>query len=149
MLADRLEARRRTGGQLTVFFIDVDDFKPVNDTHGHLMGDKLLRSFAHRLLSGVRATDHSARLGGDEFAVLLEGLSPRDARPIAQALGERLSRPYAIDHVELHVSACIGVAGFPDDGHSAEALLQAADAAMYRAKAAGKGRYSMSGFGSL
>jgi len=149
MLASRVKTCQREGGCLTVFFVDLDNFKPVNDIYGHQKGDKLLHSFAARLRSGVRDADHVARLGGDEFAVLLEGVSPADARPIARALSERLSKPYAIEHVTLEVSACIGVAGWPADGSTAEALLESADAAMYQAKAAGKGRYVISGLAGL
>ena len=145
----RLQRGKETGGHLSIFYIDLDDFKPVNDTHGHAMGDKLLRSFAARLLSGVRSTDTVARLGGDEFAVLLEGLARHEALHIAAALRERLSMPYAIDDVQLHVTACIGVAGHPEDGVSADALLCAADAAMYQAKAGGKARFAVSGQGDL
>lgn len=149
LLTQRLQRCKETGGHLSIFYIDLDDFKPVNDTHGHAMGDKLLRSFAARLLSGVRSTDTVARLGGDEFAVLLEGLARHEALHIAAALRERLSMPYAIDDVQLHVTACIGVAGHPEDGVSADALLCAADAAMYQAKAGGKARFAVSGQGDL
>lgn len=148
-LIERVQACRREGGRLAVFYIDLDDFKPVNDGHGHQMGDLLLRHFAARLLAGVRGSDEVARIGGDEFAVLLDGLSAREAQSIAQALCERLSKPYVIDRTTLHVTACIGVAGCPEDGVTADALLQAADAAMYRAKAAGKGRPATSGFADL
>ena len=149
VLAQRIDAQRSDGEPLCVFFVDLDDFKPVNDTYGHKMGDQLLRSFAGRLITGTRATDLVARLGGDEFAMLLEGVSEADAKGIASGLIQRLARPYSIDGIELHVSASIGVACWPRDGHTAEQLLQAADAAMYRAKASGKGGFAVSGFTPL
>ncbi|UZD53597.1 sensor domain-containing diguanylate cyclase [Caldimonas aquatica] len=128
---------------LAVFFVDIDDFKPVNDRYGHLVGDELLRDFAARLKAGVRGTDLVARLGGDEFAVLLQGVSPGEAQAIAATLAERLSAPYSVQGTGLRVTACIGIANCPADGTSAMQLLAVADAAMYRAKAAGKGGYAM------
>jgi diguanylate cyclase (GGDEF)-like protein len=139
-----IESHRSAQRPFAVFFVDLDDFKPINDRYGHLMGDQLLSCFAARLQEGVRDTDQVARLGGDEFAVLLDDLPPSQAGRVAAALSERLSRPYTIDHLTLRVSACVGVACCPDDGTSAEALMAAADAAMYRAKAGGKGRFEMS-----
>jgi len=147
LVAEQLERFRSEGVPFAVCFVDLDDFKPVNDRHGHQVGDKLLHGFAARLLGGVRGSDQVGRLGGDEFAVLLDGVLPEQARAVAGQLTRRLSSPYVVDRLELQVSACIGVACCPRDGASAEALLAAADAAMYRAKAAGKGRYEMSGQG--
>ncbi|MGM9488277.1 diguanylate cyclase [Ideonella sp. YS5] len=149
LVAGHLERYRGEGVSFAVCFVDLDDFKPVNDRHGHQVGDKLLHGFAARLAGGVRGSDHVGRLGGDEFAVLLDDVSPEQARAVAGILTQRLSSPYVVDGLELRVSACIGVACCPWDGTTAEALLAAADAAMYRAKAAGKGRYEMSGFGAL
>jgi diguanylate cyclase (GGDEF)-like protein len=148
-LETRLQACRRDGGCVTVFFIDIDDFKLVNDGHGHAVGDELLRLFATRLRAGVRERDVAARLGGDEFAALIDGLAPQESLPLARALIERLSRPYAIRQHAVNVSACIGIAGHSDGGASAEALLEAADAAMYRAKAAGKRSFTLSGSAPL
>jgi diguanylate cyclase (GGDEF)-like protein len=150
LLEERAQrCRREGGGRFHVFFVDLDDFKPVNDRHGHQAGDRLLQSVAARLQAGVRGSDVVARLGGDEFAVLLDDVSEQQARSVALALTERLSRPYTIDDLALRVSACIGIAGCPQDGSSPTALLAAADAAMYRAKAAGKGRFEVSGHGGL
>ena len=147
-LAERLAAHRH-GGALTVFYLDLDDFKPVNDRHGHAVGDELLRAFAARLQAGIRETDLAARLGGDEFAVLIDGLAPAAAQPIAEALLERLCRPYAIRELQLPLTACIGVAGCPADGTTVDELLEAADRAMYEAKAAGKCAFRRAGFTSL
>ncbi|MEW6100197.1 MAG: diguanylate cyclase [Pseudomonadota bacterium] len=144
---EQLEARAQEcvprNEELAVFFVDIDDFKPVNDRYGHLVGDELLRDFAARLKAGVRGTDLVARLGGDEFAVLLQGVSPGEAQAIAATLAERLSATYSVQGTELRVTACIGIASCPADGTSAMPLLAAADAAMYRAKAAGKAGYAM------
>lgn len=148
-LVQSLHTRAVEGGELTVFFVDLDDFKPVNDSYGHLVGDELLRDFAARLRSGVREGDLVARLGGDEFAVLLDGLGRDQASRIAEALIERLSTPYAIMGHEIHVTASVGAAGYPADGADAAALLDTADAAMYRAKHEGKGRFSASQHGAL
>lgn len=144
-----LQRRAETGGALALFFIDVDDFKAVNDRHGHAVGDALLTAFATRLAGKVRAGDLAARLSGDEFAVLLDGLSAAQAEPVAQALVQCLSRPYGLGNEGLEVSASIGVAAFPEDGQSAAQLLQAADAAMYVAKAGGKGAFRRSGWSDL
>ncbi|HJV70168.1 GGDEF domain-containing protein [Ideonella sp.] len=145
----RLADARRGGGRLTLCFIDIDDFKPVNDLHGHAVGDELLHAFAQRLRDGVRASDPVARLGGDEFAVLLDGMSPHEAMPVAQTLIDRLSRPYAVRQERIVISACIGLAGFPDHAETAGKLLEQADAAMYRGKQAGKRHCTVSGFMDL
>ncbi len=145
-LAERLEVSRSERRPLTVFFIDIDDFKPVNDKHGHLVGDELLRAFAARLRSGIREGDCAARVGGDEFVVLFDALTPAEALPIAETLVERLSQPYSVRQLSLQVGACIGIAACPQHGHTVQVLLKAADEAMYRAKAAGKNDFRVSGF---
>lgn len=145
---ERVQQLVSQGEPFVVLFIDLDDFKPVNDRYGHAVGDELLRSFAGRLAAAVRDSDLVARLGGDEFAVALAGLREPAAR-LGEALLERLSQPYAIRHQEIKVSACIGLASFPRDGGTAEAVLEAADAAMYRAKSSGKRMLTSTGFGDL
>lgn len=145
-LAERLRVCRGESRPLTLFFIDIDDFKPVNDRHGHLVGDELLRAFAARLRSGIRDSDCVARVGGDEFVVLFDAMTPAEAMPIAEALIERLSQPYSVRQLSLRVGACVGVAAYPQHGDTPQALLRAADQAMYRAKAAGKNDYRVSGF---
>jgi diguanylate cyclase (GGDEF)-like protein len=147
-LNERLQVSRSEGRPLTLFFIDIDDFKPVNDVHGHLVGDELLRAFAARLRSGIREGDCAARVGGDEFVVLFDAMTPAEAMPIAEALVDRLSQPYSVRHLSLSVGACIGVAAYPQHGHTARAVLTAADEAMYRAKAAGKNDFRVSSFAS-
>lgn len=149
VLEERLAHARSHGGSLSVFFIDIDDFKPVNDTYGHAVGDDLLRAVATRLRAGVRECDTVARLGGDEYAVLIDGLPAMQARTIARTLVERLSMPYTVREHVVRVSACIGVADYPGAGFNASDLLEAADEAMYQAKETGKGRSVVSGVGAL
>jgi diguanylate cyclase (GGDEF)-like protein len=145
LLDETLRRHEGTGTPFTVLFLDLDDFKPVNDTHGHAVGDELLKAVAGRLAVAVRERDTVARLGGDEFALLIEGHSPTDAAHIARGLVERLSRPYTIGGLTLRISASVGAAGWPDDGLTCTELISAADTEMYRAKAGGKGGFSASG----
>jgi diguanylate cyclase (GGDEF)-like protein len=125
---------------LIVLYIDIDNFKQINDTHGHAIGDELLRLFAARLKAGLRESDVTARLGGDEFAAILMRTNLNHAKTTADALVESLSRPYVTNNLTLHASASIGVAGYPDSASSIEVLLRQADTAMYAAKARGKRR---------
>jgi diguanylate cyclase (GGDEF)-like protein len=133
-----VQAERR--GQLVgVMFIDLDRFKLVNDTYGHLQGDELLRSFAHRLRGCVRAGDTVARQGGDEFTVLLPDLTKADdAQPIAQKILAELDKPFLIGDREFRATASVGIATYPRDGLTAEQLLRNADTAMYEVKSNGR-----------
>jgi diguanylate cyclase (GGDEF)-like protein/PAS domain S-box-containing protein len=146
LLADRFtlmitQARRR-GASLGVLFIDLDDFKMVNDTQGHAAGDELLKETARRLQSALRDGDTVARISGDEFAVILSDLArPDDAAIVAQKILDRLAAPVEIRGQEAAVTASVGIATFPADGDNAEALLGAADAAMYRAKQSGRNAF--------
>jgi diguanylate cyclase (GGDEF)-like protein len=134
--------RRQTTGAL--LFIDLDNFKTLNDTRGHDTGDQLLREVGHRLRESVRAEDFVARLGGDEFVILLENLdgSPTEAAALAESAAgkilEGIRQPYLLDNHEHHTTTSIGVCLFSTEGReSVEELLKRADAAMYRAKTAG------------
>jgi diguanylate cyclase (GGDEF)-like protein len=143
LFSDRLEQAlhraARTGEWLAVLFIDLDDFKMINDTHGHRTGDLLLLETAARLTAGTRADDTLARLGGDEFTVFLHDVkTAENALMVAKKHIENLFRPYQIDDKRLFVSASIGVAIFPEHGATAETLIKNADSAMYLAKQNGK-----------
>jgi diguanylate cyclase (GGDEF)-like protein/PAS domain S-box-containing protein len=136
-----LALAQRTSQQVAVMFLDIDNFKNVNDTLGHDAGDRLLRAAAQRLVKCTRAADTVARLGGDEFAILLEGISELAAvERVAANIAESLAEPLMLDGAATRLAASIGVIfSRPDD--SAEELLRNADIAMYSAKASGKGRF--------
>ena len=146
LLADRfsqmiVQARRR-GSPLAVLFIDLDQFKDVNDTLGHAGGDALLQQVALRLQGAVRTGDTVARISGDEFAIVLTDLvRPEDAALVAQKIIDGLGTPLDVDGREVFVTASVGIAAFPTDGVEAETLIGAADAAMYRAKQSGRNAY--------
>lgn len=135
-LGDALEEAKLDGMSRTVFFIDLDKFKPVNDHYGHAYGDKLLQAVAQRLRKGVRSTDIVARLSGDEFVVLLTGLEGGHdgAEILANGLARRIARPFRIEGTTIRISASIGIARFPEHARDVKTLLQAADLAMYRVK---------------
>ena len=121
-----------------LLFIDLDKFKPVNDTFGHPVGDALLVAVAQRLRAAMRKTDLVARIGGDEFVVLRTHLlDPTKADALAQTLVRSLSRPFSIGQNLLAIGASIGIALWPENGGDATTLIQAADNAMYRAKRSG------------
>jgi diguanylate cyclase (GGDEF)-like protein len=124
-----------------MFVIDLDDFKPVNDSLGHHVGDALLVSVARRLRHNARPEDTVARLGGDEFAVLLAPISPSEAAAVAERILDALAEPVEADGHLLTVRASMGVAIGP--AHGAAGLMRAADAAMYEAKQNGKGTYAL------
>ncbi len=133
----------RGNGSLALLFIDLDNFKEVNDTLGHQAGDELLRQAAERIGETVRAADRVVRLGGDEFTVVLEDMECDEAvERIAAGIIARMSEPFALAGASGGgVSASIGISLFPDHGRDADSLLKHADVAMYAAKAAGKGRH--------
>ncbi len=140
LVARQIEIGKRERSRSAILYIDLDGFKPINDRHGHAAGDALLCAVGGRLRDAVRGTDLAARLGGDEFAVLLVHAGVEQAAAIAAKLVDSLSAPYEIGPASLTVRASIGVAGFPESAATAEEVLKRADAAMYRAKAAGGGR---------
>jgi len=134
---------RRHGRGMAVLFVDLDDFKTVNDSLGHAAGDDLLRHVAERLDDCVRSSDTVARLGGDEFAVLVEEPdNPDEAEDIAVRVHAGLERPFDIQGHELFVHASVGIA-LAESGSTSEELMRNADTAMYAAKASGKGRSEM------
>jgi diguanylate cyclase (GGDEF)-like protein/PAS domain S-box-containing protein len=134
---------RRKGSRLAVVFIDLDNFKNVNDTMGHDAGDLLLKQAAQRLQTCVRAQDTIARQGGDEFIVLVEELvETNDAVIVAQKIQYQFKDPIRLPAGEAHVSSSIGIAVYPDDGDDAATLLRNADTAMYHSKSGGKNSFS-------
>jgi len=136
-----LTLAQRGRHQVAVMFLDVDNFKNINDSLGHDAGDRLLQAVAQRLVKSTRFSDTVARLGGDEFAILLEGIATiAEVESMAAALIEGLEQPFPLSETEVRVSASIGVA-FSTFEAGAEALLSKADIAMYHAKAAGKSRF--------
>jgi diguanylate cyclase (GGDEF)-like protein/PAS domain S-box-containing protein len=128
--------------QVGVLFLDLDHFKNVNDTLGHAIGDKLLRSVAGRLGSCVRKSDAVCRQGGDEFIVLLSEIGvAADASRCAEKILTAVAATHPIDGNEINIGSSIGISVYPDDGQDADALLKAADTAMYYAKEHGRNRY--------
>jgi diguanylate cyclase (GGDEF)-like protein/PAS domain S-box-containing protein len=126
---------KRQKSKVALLFLDLNNFKDVNDTHGHAMGDQLLRMVADRLKSILRESDTAARLGGDEFLLLLEGLQHREqAEVVVHKIIKSFSQPFMVKASEVYTSASIGISTFPDDGSSVELLMQYADTAMYYAK---------------
>ena len=121
-------------GRGALLLLDLDRFKQVNDTLGHQAGDELLVQVAERLRRHVRERDLVARLGGDEFAVWLDGGDRRLAREVADRIRQEIERPFELSTMVVDVGASVGIARFPDDGESLEALLRCADVAMYAAK---------------
>lgn len=126
---------------VAVMFIDLDGFKAVNDSLGHIAGDELIRQAGYRLSNCVKESGTVARLGGDEFAVVLPfPIKAADPAELSKRLIDAVAEPFVIGTSEIHVSASIGVAKFPEDGDSRAELLRKADTAMYRAKESGRGR---------
>ena len=141
-LSQAISSARRNGNRVGVLFLDLDQFKHINDSLGHAVGDHVLQSVAKRLTACVRRSDTVSRQGGDEFVVLLPELDHvEDASMSAKKVLNALSEPLRIAEHDLHVSASIGVSIYPDDGQDAETLIQHADTAMYQAKANGRDNY--------
>ena len=134
------------GRQLAIYMLDLDGFKPVNDTHGHDAGDELLKAIGVRLTAAVRARDVVARVGGDEFVVVASELKlESQARELGHKLGAAFEQPFPLGDDACAVGVTVGYVIAPQDGALPAALLKAADAAMYAGKQAGKGRVVRSG----
>ncbi|MBP7341796.1 MAG: PAS domain S-box protein [Syntrophaceae bacterium] len=132
---------KRMQKQVAVLMLDLDNFKDVNDRRGHAAGDLLLKNVADRLALRVRDTDTVARQGGDEFSIVLSSLnSTEDALMIAGKIVASFNRPFLLDAMEVHVTASVGIALYPDHGDNCEDLLKKADQAMYEAKNLGRNR---------
>jgi diguanylate cyclase (GGDEF)-like protein len=146
LMVDRLDnavaLARRHGASFAVFFIDLDDFKQVNDTLGHAAGDDVLKQAAHRLQAAVRDSDTVSRYGGDEFLVLLADIAhAADASGVAAKMLAALAGPIYVNDHELHLSASIGIAMYPKDADDTLTLISRADAAMYRSKRRRRGGF--------
>ncbi|MEP6885726.1 MAG: EAL domain-containing protein [Gammaproteobacteria bacterium] len=141
-LDQALSRHRRAGTKLAILYMDLDRFKVINDSLGHKVGDTLLREVSDRLQAGSREGDLAARMGGDEFVMLIENHENlRDISACAQRLLEQLGAPYTLGGNDCHVTLSIGISIFPSDGSDSQALLRAADLAMYRAKDAGRNNF--------
>ncbi len=141
-LAQAIGLARRQRGQVALLFLDMDDFKHINDSLGHAVGDLLLQSVAGRLSAAVRATDTVCRQGGDEFVILLPRIEhAQDAADVAEKLRAALAPPHLIGGHEIHVNSSIGIGIYPDDGTTLDTLMQNADTAMFHAKASGRNNY--------
>lgn len=146
LLKDRLEQQlvhaRREEQNGAMLFLDLDRFKEINDVFGHSVGDVVLTQAAERIVSEVRDTDTVARLGGDEFVIVMPNLSADNTlRMTADRILTRLAEPFSVSGTNHFLSASVGIVVFPEDGDSVETLLKNADAAMYRAKDAGRSRF--------
>jgi len=143
-LVHALTQGRQRNLSIGLLFIDLDRFKPINDTFGHAIGDAVLRHVSERLSACLRAQDVVARLGGDEFVALLPGIAgPRDAEAVAQKILHALARPLHIDGQDVYVTGSVGISLYPQHGTTPDALLKNADMAMYRAKDGGRGGYAL------
>jgi diguanylate cyclase (GGDEF)-like protein len=143
-LARSIELAQRHGTRVALMFLDLDNFKMVNDSLGHAVGDGLLQSVARRLQACLRGSDTVSRQGGDEFLVLLtEVTSVRDTGVIANKLKKAMAHPHLIGSHQLCVTLSIGVSLYPDDGKDVESLLSCADVAMYFAKRSGRNTYRL------
>jgi diguanylate cyclase (GGDEF)-like protein len=141
-LDQAIRKSRRHGGLVAVLFLDIDDFKSVNDQHGHGVGDAFLKAVGERLRDLLREEDTVARLGGDEFTVMLTRLeNARDAEVVALKIVASLALPFDIDGHRITSAASIGIALFPQDADAGDLLVRRADIAMYEAKRLGRGRY--------
>ncbi|MBL8514576.1 MAG: diguanylate cyclase [Betaproteobacteria bacterium] len=135
-LEHALARARRTGDKLAILFVDLDRFKPVNDTHGHLIGDALLHAVGERLRQCVRETDTVARVGGDEFVVLMDAdVQAQTPEVLRRRISEGIARGFQVGGLALTCGASMGIARYPADGDSPDDLLMRADQAMYREKA--------------
>jgi diguanylate cyclase len=139
-----LSQSQRDGRKVALVFVDIDNFKIVNDTHGHHVGDELLQHLSDVINGQLRKSDRLVRIAGDEFLILLPGIdkSP-DIGPILQKIGLQASQPVVLDGIELTPTLSMGVALAPDHGTSFRELMALADSAMYQAKAAGRNCYQL------
>lgn len=139
-LLQQAKSRNET---FALMYLDMDRFKYINDSLGHIMGDKVLQAFSKRLSKCVREGDLLARIGGDEFNILFPNSNREDALEVAGEILDAFKEPFYIDNYELFITTCIGISVFPYDGEDAVVLMKNADAALYRAKEQGKNRLNV------
>lgn len=141
-LAQSIRGAKRFNRVMAVLFIDIDNFKEINDTHGHEAGDAILQVTASKIRRCIREIDTVSRLGGDEFAVILSEVKSQDTTiDTARRIIDVVSRPVVYNDAEITITVSIGIALFPEDASSVSGLLSLADSAMYQAKQAGKNNY--------
>ncbi|HFS85294.1 MAG TPA: GGDEF domain-containing protein, partial [Epsilonproteobacteria bacterium] len=145
LLNDRLhhaiDHAKRFEKHIGLIFCDLDNFKPINDTYGHTIGDEILKRVSHSLRSILRSEDTICRFGGDEFVILVEDLKDFDfMHDILTRINQLTTTPCVIDNHTIQMGMSIGAAIYPDDGLTSDQLIKAADTAMYRAKRGGKNR---------
>lgn len=139
-----LATAKRNKGLMAVLFIDIDDFKRINDNYGHMVGDEVLREIANRLRRRLRETDLIARVGGDEFVVLLsQQFDEETAKKVADDLIDQMAQVFHVEGVRETVGVSIGIAYYPRHGENLDGLIQKADTAMYEAKAQGKNKWAV------
>ena len=144
--AHAVASAKRRGTRMALLFLDLDHFKPINDSFGHALGDEVLQTVAQRLVSAVREADTVSRYGGDEFLILLSEVSqPTDAELIAGKLIAAIAEPCRVGGHVLQLSGSIGISIYPDDGEDIDLLVRQADNAMYRAKRHAPGSYALCG----
>lgn len=148
LLEDRLQqtlmSANRERSRFAVLFIDLDEFKPVNDTYGHAIGDEVLKASAQRMQEALRASDTVARVGGDEFVAILPRIQQgADAVAVAAKMRRLIVEPVQIEGLQIRISSSIGVAIYPDDGDTEENILEHADQAMYQAKKNGRNQVQL------
>lgn len=142
-LQQSINRAERRQENFALLYLDLDNFKSINDALGHHVGDKLLKGVADRLLDSTRESDTVARLGGDEFAIILDNLvDTAVVTPVVEKIMDTIAKPFLIGEHTLHAGISIGISLFPDSGRDAENLIKNADSAMYRGKRAGRGQYS-------
>ncbi|PKL94327.1 MAG: sensor domain-containing diguanylate cyclase, partial [Gammaproteobacteria bacterium HGW-Gammaproteobacteria-9] len=141
-IAQGIEQAKRHSRALALIFVDLDNFKTINDSLGHTVGDRLLKSVADRLQSCVRSSDTVSRTGGDEFIVLLtEVQGERNAAGTAKKILQAMALEHDIENLALTITCSLGISLYPRDGQSSDVLVCHADRAMYQAKQAGRNRY--------
>ena len=143
-MGQAIKAAKRSKGMVAVMFLDIDHFKAVNDSHGHDVGDQLLKIVADRLSQLLRIDDTIARIGGDEFVVLLpKVMDMLEVREVAEKIISELMRPFYVGDIELHIGGSIGIAFYPKDDSNPKNLIKYADSAMYVAKRQGRNGYAV------